>query len=997
MIGASKILTVSYGTFSCTLEGFDEPFSTMKAIAEYFRDLAAEDRYFGAEPPTPDAEMLHKIAEREIQRRVEAKIQKNGVILRPEGHQEAAEATPQPPRPAAAPVAAPVAAAPAPLADIVAAPTEDAAEEGVWEIPAPQPRAATATESVAEKLARIRAAVADVKARQDSTDPYAAPVQGAVAGAMTFAATEDEDEIEGGDFFAEAVPPATLQIAPEAEIVAEAPIVEEAEAEAPVASVEAVADDIAADPAEPEVIEEIAAEPPMAETTVEDEDEEEAASAPMPAAARVEAAVIDMPGIAEADFGAVIAEDEPAAPAADWTVEDLSDEDWTVASEEVASPEAQPAEALTIETFGAEAFEEEAYEPQPVDVVAEDAGEVDAWTAPELVEEAFAAPEPEAAAEEDATPAVEAEAPVVADEPELGAVEDVADASADYADERDDLDEILARIAEDDAYEPAETEEPVAAEIEAEAEAEAEAEQEHGAEVEAAVEADSAAEPEAEPAVAEEDGFEAELAAIAEEIAQSRVPEIDADDSFIFSAPPAVEEAAQDAVAEDAPQPEAAPVDAELSEDEVAAVEPEMAPEAEPELEPAPETVAAEAPRAEPAPVDAAAALKPAREGTSLRSVIDRARARVIRIRRSELAPAAPVAAEPVVEPPMPDVLPAPAAARADEPAPVVTPEPVVQAEPEVAALPEPAPSIMPERPVARSLRRQAPAEEEDLLAKIAAAEHSVQPISPRRPGLRPDTRLETPAEPEPGEQLRRMPADDAAVARLIETANKELSGPEHRRRYSAIAHLKAAVVATAADRVFADRPARDNDATEAYRDDLTQIVRPRRPGAGGEARVATPRPAPARPAPLVLVSEQRVDAPRPDIAPAPAMPIRPRRVSADAVVAAPVEIDEDEDFTPPTAEEARSFAEFADRLGAQGLSELLEAAAVYTSTIEGRPHFSRPQIMKKISVEDGFTREAGLRSFGMLLRQGKIQKVRRGQFAITTNSRFMAEARRAH
>jgi hypothetical protein len=77
-----KVMTVSYGTFACTLDGFDDPFTTMQLVAEYFRKLSADDRYFGGEPLQPDASKLHQIAMSANPNRIDAEVSDNSVILR---------------------------------------------------------------------------------------------------------------------------------------------------------------------------------------------------------------------------------------------------------------------------------------------------------------------------------------------------------------------------------------------------------------------------------------------------------------------------------------------------------------------------------------------------------------------------------------------------------------------------------------------------------------------------------------------------------------------------------------------------------------------------------------------------------------------------------------------------------------------------------------------------------------------------------------------------
>ena len=216
--------------------------------------------------------------------------------------------------------------------------------------------------------------------------------------------------------------------------------------------------------------------------------------------------------------------------------------------------------------------------------------------------------------------------------------------------------------------------------------------------------------------------------------------------------------------------------------------------------------------------------------------------------------------------------------------------------------------------------------------------------------------------------------AQNPDMNRLLAETDQQMSEPENETRRNAFAHLRAAVAARKADAGLS-KDQDDAAEGEAYREDLAEVVRPRRP-VTGEQR--TPRPSNSRPAPLKLVAEQRID----DGKPAAVTPVRPRRVAAV------------QEETEVHAEE--SFAEFAAEAGATSLPDLLEAAAAYMSFVEGRAQFSRPQLMNKVRQveENGFTREDSLRLFGKLLREGKIEKTNAGRFQVSDLIGFKPDAR---
>jgi|GEM_PF-859933 len=265
-------------------------------------------------------------------------------------------------------------------------------------------------------------------------------------------------------------------------------------------------------------------------------------------------------------------------------------------------------------------------------------------------------------------------------------------------------------------------------------------------------------------------------------------------------------------------------------------------------------------------------------------------------------------------------------------------------------------------------------------------------------------------------DRLRAIPTlseDDAALDRLLQKTESKMDRPEQKRRLNALDQLKAAVAATQADKAIqrssADRETRD---LAAYREDLRQVQDhapiERDHPSGPEQRPAAAAAQVERPqTPLILVSEQRIDdpvdqgtsdQPAVEVAETDGNLALKRDISQAVEHAAEIETDDIQGIPADAFAEANSFEDFAERIGAFDLIDLLEASAAYTAIVEHKPRFSRAQVMSKVarltSSNSAYTKEAGLRAFGKLLREGKILRAQDGQFAISKASRFSIASR---
>lgn len=166
----NQILDVTYGKFSCRLEGFEDSVETMKLVVSYFHELAGHDRFMDTDPLAPDLATLARLTEDQTGQSVDVQDADNKISLRvrPETADDTATAQEE--------VAETTASD-----DQTHAENEDIADE------TPATQKADDLSSVAAKLQRMRAAAErkPASASDDFSEDLSEPVVPAAANPLS--------------------------------------------------------------------------------------------------------------------------------------------------------------------------------------------------------------------------------------------------------------------------------------------------------------------------------------------------------------------------------------------------------------------------------------------------------------------------------------------------------------------------------------------------------------------------------------------------------------------------------------------------------------------------------------------------------------------------------------------------------------------------------------------------------------------------------------------
>ena len=248
--------------------------------------------------------------------------------------------------------------------------------------------------------------------------------------------------------------------------------------------------------------------------------------------------------------------------------------------------------------------------------------------------------------------------------------------------------------------------------------------------------------------------------------------------------------------------------------------------------------------------------------------------------------------------------------------------------------------------------------------------------------------------EESPAARRRRVLSEDSvpedAVERLMHDAEDRIEAAESEGSFNAIQRLRHAVMAAEGGRPPADRdaddgdadahPSLENDAETADRADGADDGRrmdaddddggewSASPEASGAEAAAAPRPAP-----MVLVSAQRVDAP----------------------VADDDDDDEDGADLPPQGGTATSLAALWERRSLVSPDDRMMAAAAMIARASPQGVFTRSEVMELFSEAlRGRTLppEERMRAFGLLVRHGRIRRADRGTYALAQPEAIPAE-----